>query len=102
MRKESRKRDIAPIHPGEHLAEYLEEMGIIQYRLSKELHVPQMRISEIVRGKRAITADTALRFGRFFGTSPQFWLNMQTQYDLETAEDVIGSALDEVHEYQQA
>lgn len=102
MRRESSKRDIAPIHPGEHLAEYLEEMGISQYRLSKELHVPQMRISEIVWGKRAITADTALRFGRFFDTSPQFWLNMQTQYDLETAEDVIGSALDEVHEYQRA
>jgi addiction module HigA family antidote len=93
-------RQIEPIHPGEHVAEFLEELGITQYRLAKEVHVSQMRISEIIRGKRGITADTALRFGKFFGTSPQFWLSLQARYDLETTEDRIGSALEEVHEFR--
>ena len=75
--------DITPIHPGEHLAEYLEEYDITQYRLAKSIHVPARRINEIVHGKRAITADTALRLGRYFGTSTQFWLNLQTHYDIE-------------------
>ena len=70
-----------PIHPGEHLA----ELGISQYRLAKEIHVPPRRINEIVHGKRAITADTALRLGRFFGMEPGFWMNLQTRYDMERA-----------------
>jgi addiction module HigA family antidote len=99
-RKEQSQREIGPVHPGEHLAEYLEELDVSQYRLAKEIHVPQMRVSEIVRGRRAITADTALRFARFFGTSAQFWLNLQAQYDLETAEQALGPSLEEILEYR--
>jgi addiction module HigA family antidote len=100
--RQATTRDIPPIHPGEHLAEYLEEFGVSQYRLAKAVHVPQMRISEVVRGKRAITADTALRLARFFGTSPQFWLNLQSRYDLETAEESLGAELGEIGQYQPA
>lgn len=101
-RNERSQREIGPVHPGDHLAEFLEELDVSQYRLAKEIHVPQMRVSEIVRGRRAITADTALRFARFFGTSAQFWLNLQTRYDLEIAEQTLGPALEEVHEYRSA
>ena len=75
----------APIHPGEHLAEMLEELGISQYRLAKAIGVPPIRISEIVRQRRSITADTALRVGRALGMTPEFWLNLQKMYDLELA-----------------
>ena len=75
----------APIHPGEHLAEMLEELGVSQYRLAKAIGVPPMRISEIVRRRRAVTADTALRIGRALGTSAEFWLNLQRTYDLDLA-----------------
>ncbi len=88
------QRDTSPIHPGEHLAEFLEEYGISAYRLARDTHVPQDRISNIVKGKRAITADTALRLGRFFGVSPQFWLNLQTRYDLEVALETLGETLE--------
>lgn len=82
-----KKRVLPPIHPGEILAkEFLRPMGITQYRIAKDISVPQRRISEIVQGKRAITADTALRLGRFFGMDAQFWLNLQGRYDLLTAE----------------
>ena len=74
-----------PIHPGEHLAEFLEELGITQYRLAKTIGVPQIRISEIVHRRRSITADTALRIGRALGTTPDFWLNLQRMYDLDVA-----------------
>ncbi len=74
-----------PIHPGEHLAEFLEELGISQYRLAKTIGVPPIRISDIVRCRRSITADTALRIGRALGTSPEFWLNLQRMYDLDVA-----------------
>ena len=74
-----------PIHPGEHLAEFLEELDITQYRLSKTIGVPQVRISDIVHCRRAITADTALRIGKALGTTPEFWLNLQRMYDLDTA-----------------
>ena len=73
------------IHPGEHLAEFLEELGITQYRLAKTIRVPQVRISEIVHGHRAITADSALRIGKALGTTPEFWLNLQRMYDLDAA-----------------
>ena len=91
-----------PIHPGKILMkEFLEPMGISQYRLAKDISVPPRRINEIVHGKRSITADTALRPGRFFGMSPQFWLNLQTRYDLEVAEDFLEDRLDnEVHTLQ--
>ena len=76
---------IGPIHPGEHLAEYLEELGITQYRLAKTIGVPQIRIHDIVNCRRSITADTALRIGQALGMTPEFWLNLQRMYDLEVA-----------------
>ena len=89
-------KKLPPIHPGEILMEeFLEPMGISQYRLSKDISVPPRRINEIVHGKRSITADTALRLGRFFGISPQFWLNLQTRYDLEVTQDLLEDRLDE-------
>ncbi|MBN1931375.1 MAG: HigA family addiction module antidote protein [Desulfobacterales bacterium] len=92
---------LSPIHPGEILMEeFLKPMGISQYRLAKDISVSPRRINEIVHGKRAITADTALRLGRFFDMSPQFWLNLQTRYDLEVTEDSLANRLDqEVHCY---
>ncbi len=76
---------VEAIHPGEHLAEMLDEMGITQYRLAKTIGVPQIRVSEVVRCRRSITADTALRIGKALGTTPEFWLNLQRMYDLDTA-----------------
>lgn len=92
-------KKLNPIHPGEILMEeFLKPIGISQYRLAKDISVPPRRINEIVHGRRSITADTALRFGRFFGMSPQFWLNLQTRYDLEVTEDSLGNRLNkEVH-----
>jgi antitoxin HigA-1 len=88
------RRDIPPIHPGEILLEeFLEPMGISQYRLAKAIGVAPRRINEIVHGKRAITADTALRLGRFFGMEAQFWVNLQTHYDLEVAEEALEGTL---------
>lgn len=85
---------LAPIHPGEILlAEFLEPLALSQYRLAHDLSVPPRRINEIVHGKRGITADTALRLGRYFGTSAQFWLNLQTRYDLEVESDRLGVRL---------
>ena len=83
-------RDFPPVTPGEILEEeFLKPMGLSQYRLAKEIHVPARRINEIVKGKRAITADTALRLGRYFGTTAQLWVNLQSTYELEcTAEDL--------------
>jgi len=94
-----KNKKLPPIHPGEILREeFLEPMGISQYRLAKDISVPPRRINEIVHGKRSVTADTALRLGRFFGMSPQFWLNLQTRYDLEMTEDLLEDRLDqEVH-----
>jgi len=87
-------RKLPAIHPGEILREeFLEPMGISQYRLAKDISVPPRRINEIVHGKRSITADTALRLGRFFGMSAQFWLNLQTRYDLEVTEDLLEGRL---------
>ena len=74
-----------PIHPGEHLAEFLDELEITQYRLAKTIGVPQVRVSEIVRGRRSITADSALRIGKALDTTPEFWLNLQRMYDLDLA-----------------
>ncbi len=86
---------LPPIHPGEILLEeFLEPMGISQYRLAKDTSVPARRINEIVHGTRSITADTALRLSRFFGTSERFWLNLQTQYDIETQKDRLKGRLD--------
>jgi addiction module HigA family antidote len=88
---------IAPIHPGEILLEeFLGPLGVTQHRLATEINVPPRRINEIVHGKRRITADTALRLARYFGTSDQFWLNLQTRFDLETSKDRLGVALDSI------
>jgi len=87
-------KTLPPIHPGKILMEeFLAPMGISQYRLAKDISVSPRRINEIVHEKRSITADTALRLGRFFGMTPQFWLNLQNRYDLETTEDLIGKRL---------
>ena len=77
--------DAAPIHPGEHLADILQDLGVSQYRLAKAIGVPPVRISQIVRGKRAVTADTALRIGQALRMTPDFWLNLQRMHDLEAA-----------------
>jgi addiction module HigA family antidote len=83
-----------PIHPGEILLEeFLKPHAVSQYRLAKEISVPPRRINEIVLGKRSVTADTALRLARFFGTTEQFWLNLQTRHDLEIEKDRLGSRL---------
>ena len=74
-----------PIHPGEHLAEIMQELGITQYRLAKTIGVPPVRVHDIVNRRRSITADTALRIGRALGTTPEFWLNRQRMYDLDLA-----------------
>ena len=89
------KNELPPIHPGEILLEeFLEPLGLSQYRLAKGISVPPRRINEIVHGKRAVTADTALRLARFFGTSDHFWLNLQTRFDLEVAKGRLGKLLE--------
>jgi len=88
-------RDFPPVHPGEILLEeFLKPMGISQYRLAESIRVPARRINEIVLEKRGITADTALRLSRFFGNSAQFWMNLQTLYELESARDLSASSID--------
>jgi addiction module HigA family antidote len=82
-----------PIHPGEHLAEELKELGMSAAELSRQLKVPTNRITAIMNGQRAITGDTALRLAHFFGTSAQFWLNLQSLYDLRLAERKAGKAI---------
>lgn len=83
---------LPPVHPGEILMEdFLKEMGITQHKLAVSIGVPPRRINEIVHGKRAVTAETALRLGKYFGMSPQFWLGLQAQYDLDVAERIKSS-----------
>ena len=78
------KKRLAPVHPGEILLEeFMKPRGITQYRVAKDIHVSPRRINEIVHGLRAVSADSALRLGRYFGVAPQFWLNLQASYDLE-------------------
>jgi antitoxin HigA-1 len=83
-----------PIHPGEVLlADFLEPLGLSQYRLARDISVPPRRINEIIHGKRAITADTALRLARYFGTTERFWTNLQARFDLERERDRLGDRL---------
>lgn len=85
---------LAPVHPGEVLfEEFLEPLDLSQYRLAKEIRVPTRRINEIVHGARAVSADTALRLARYFGTSERFWMNLQAQWDLDTEYDRIGERI---------
>jgi len=94
---------IAPIHPGEVLQdEFLEPLGVTQHRLAVSIGVPPRRINEIVHGKRRITADTALRLARYFGTTDRFWLNLQTRFDLEIEKDQLGDKLEEIRPLQSA
>jgi len=92
----NREEKMPPVHPGEILLEdFLKPMGITPYRLAKELNVPKTRISAILKGKRSITADTALRLARFFGTTAKLWLNLQVSYDLDTEEDRLSGKIKE-------
>jgi antitoxin HigA-1 len=87
--------DFPPTHPGDVLRhDFLEPLGMSQYALAKALAVPEMRISELVNKKRAVTPDTALRLARYFGTSPEFWLGMQQTYDLERTRDRAGATIE--------
>lgn len=89
------------IHPGEVLMEeFLEPMGISAYRLAKETGIPQTRISEIIKGRRRVTADTALRFSKYFGTTPKFWLGLQDDYDIEEGQHLISEELNEIKTLQ--
>jgi addiction module HigA family antidote len=86
---------LPPIHPGEVLLEdFMKPLGLSQYRVAQDIGVPALRISQIVHGKRAITADTAMRLSRYFGTSPDVWLRLQVRYDLEVAEREHGERID--------
>ncbi len=90
---------LKPVHPGKILQEeFLEPLGLSQNKLALALRVPARRINEIVLGKRRITADTALRLGRYFGMSARFWMNLQARFDLDTAEDALGDRIE--HEVQ--
>ncbi len=87
-------KKLPPVHPGEILQlEFLEPLGLSQYRLAKEIHVSPRRINEIVKGTRSITANTALRLARYFATSERFWLNLQSHFDLEVERDRVGKSL---------
>jgi addiction module HigA family antidote len=91
----ARTSKLAPVHPGEILLEeFLEPMELSQYRVAKDIHVPPRRINEIVHGTRGVSADTALRLARYFGTSERFWLNLQAQYDLDIERDRLGDRLE--------
>jgi addiction module HigA family antidote len=90
------------IHPGEHLAEQLEELGMSAAALARQLKVPTNRITEILNGRRAVTGDTALRLGHFFGTSPEFWLNLQKLYELRLAEQKSGETIKDLPTLAQA
>lgn len=95
------KRKVAYPHPGEILLEeFLKPMGITQYRLAKELGVPQRRIGEVVAGKRSVTMDTALRLSRFFGNSDGFWIGLQIDHDASVAKEVMADVLARIHRYQ--
>ncbi len=85
-----------PIHPGEVLADELEEIGLSAAQLARTLQVPPNRISQIIAGKRAITADTALRLAQYFGMSPDFWMNLQKAYDLDRARQAVGKAINQI------
>ena len=85
------KQRILPVHPGVYLKELLDELKFSQYRLAKELGVPAMRINLVVKGRRPITAALALRLGRYFGQNPRYWMNLQSRYDMDVAEDALSA-----------
>ena len=89
-------RKFAPVHPGQILAEDLHDAGISMNQLAKDLHVPMNRISTIVNGQRGITGDTALRLARYWGTTPEYWMNLESRYELEVARDRQGGSIDQI------
>ena len=94
---------LAPIHPGEVLMEdFITPLGITQHKVALAIGVPPRRINEIVHGKRRVTADTALRLARYFGTTDLFWVNLQNRYDLEIEKDTLGDSLDSIRPLQSA
>ena len=96
-------KKLKPVHPGEILREeFLEPMGLTPYGVAAKLNVPRTRIERLAREETPVTADTALRLGKFFGTTPAFWMNIQAQFDLETAEDNIASQIDKIKKYAPA
>ncbi|MDX6403950.1 MAG: antitoxin HigA [Blastocatellia bacterium] len=95
------RKQIAPVHPGAYLKELLEELELSQYRLAQEIGVTAMRVTHVVRGQRPITAELALRLGRYFNQSPRFWLNLQSRYDMDITEDQFGKLVtQEVRPYK--
>jgi addiction module HigA family antidote len=88
------------IHPGEFLADEIEQIGITATELSRQIDVPPNRISQIIRGKRDLTADTALRLGKFFGTGPEFWINLQKAYELDRARVLLGAKLNKIQGWE--
>lgn len=95
MRKKTKKKNSFPpaIHPGEHLSEELEELGLSARSFAKALSIPTNRVTQILRGQRGVTADTALRLARYFGMSPDFWLNLQKTYELRKAQKELGKKI---------
>ena len=92
------KKHIAPVHPGKYLKELLEELKLSQYRIAQDLGVPAMRINHVINGRRPVTAELALRLGRYFGQSPRYWINLQSRYDMDVTEDVLSEQVTrEVH-----
>jgi addiction module HigA family antidote len=87
------KKHIAPVHPGAYLKELLDELHLSQYRLAQDLGIPAMRINHVVNGKRPITAELALRLGRYFAQSPRYWINLQSRYDMDVAEDAFSARI---------
>ena len=94
MSKKLTPNRLAPIHPGEHLADILKEADLSANALALQIRVPANRITEMIKGKRNITADTALRLARFFGTSNEFWMNLQSKYDIDVAQDSIAERIE--------
>ncbi len=91
------RKDFKPVHPGTILREIMGELGITQVRLAHDIGVSPMRISHIINASRPVTGDIALRLGRYFGQSPQFWMNLQSSFDMQTAQEKIGKTLSKIH-----
>ena len=85
------KQHITPVHPGVYLKELLDELKLSQYRIAQDLGIPAMRINHVVNGRRPVTAELALRLGRYFGQSPRYWINLQSRYDLDVAENALSA-----------
>jgi len=96
------KNNLPPIHPGEFLKEILDELDISQAEFARAIGLSAMRISHVVKGKRPVTAEMALLFGKAFGQTPQYWINLQAAYDLKIAEKVVSRRLAEIHEFAHA